>query len=146
LKIILAMEFKDYYNILGVNFGADSREIRNAYRRLANLHHPDKHPENSPETEPFLNIREAYDVLADPVKRKEYDRKYEENRNPVDKGSLSRSGYHGEFYEQYADGTDAFMDEVFSRFFKRPPGGKTQGPGFGGGSGHIHYDDLLENK
>lgn len=138
------MEFKDYYKILGVNPGSDSREIRNAYRRLANLHHPDKHPENNPDTESFLDVREAYDVLADPEKRKGYDREYENNKDPGHTGSFSRSGYYREFHE-YGDDTDAFLNEILSRFFDRVPGGKTHRPGFGGSSGHIHYDDLLDN-
>jgi curved DNA-binding protein len=140
------MEFKDYYKILGVEPGSDSGGIRNAYRRLANLHHPDKHPDNNPDKESFLDIREAYDVLADPVKRKEYDRDYENNKDQGDTGPLSPSGYYREFHEQYGDDTDAFLNEIFSRFFDRAPGGKTQRPGFGGGPGHIHYDDLLDNK
>ncbi len=65
---------KDYYQILGVSKDASEKEIKAAYRKLALKWHPDKHPDNKAEAEErFKEINEAYQVLSDPKKRKQYD-------------------------------------------------------------------------
>jgi molecular chaperone DnaJ len=61
---------KDYYKVLGLSTGATDKEITRAYRKLAKQHHPDTNPGSE---EKFKEISGAYDVLGDPVKRKEYD-------------------------------------------------------------------------
>ena len=67
-------EFKDYYKILSVPENAVDAEIKKSYRKLALEHHPD-HNKNDPNSEEkFKQITEAYGVLIDPLKRKEYDR------------------------------------------------------------------------
>lgn len=67
------MEQKDYYETLGIAGSADVKQIRDAYRRLALLHHPDRN-QNSPDAaERMKAINEAYAVLSDPAKRREYD-------------------------------------------------------------------------
>ncbi|MCL5808531.1 MAG: DnaJ domain-containing protein [Deltaproteobacteria bacterium] len=63
----------DYYKILGVEKNADTDEIKKAYRKLALKYHPDRNPNNSVAEEKFKNISEAYAVLSDPEKRKQYD-------------------------------------------------------------------------
>lgn len=63
---------KDYYQILGVPRGASDAEIRKAYRRLAKMYHPDVNKDKTAE-EKFKEISEAYNVLSDTKKRKEYD-------------------------------------------------------------------------
>jgi curved DNA-binding protein len=64
---------KDYYQILGLDRNALEDEIKRAYRKLAFQYHPDHHPEDSESEEKFKEIGEAYAVLSDPEKRKEYD-------------------------------------------------------------------------
>jgi DnaJ family protein B protein 4 len=64
----------DYYSALEVNRGASQEDIRKAYRRLALKHHPDKNPNNRPESEErFKLISRSYEILSDPMKRSEYD-------------------------------------------------------------------------
>lgn len=64
---------KDYYAILGVSPGAPDEELKRAYRRLALQYHPDKNPGNPKAEERFKEISEAYAVLADQAKRRQYD-------------------------------------------------------------------------
>ncbi len=64
---------KDYYAILGVTPASDDEEIRKNYRKLAMKYHPDKNPDSHGAEEKFKEIAEAYGVLMDPVKRREYD-------------------------------------------------------------------------
>jgi curved DNA-binding protein len=66
------MEFKDYYQILGVDADADDKTIKSAYRRLARKYHPDINKAKDAEDK-FKEVAEAYDVLKDKEKRAEYD-------------------------------------------------------------------------
>src|SRR4051794_19112361 len=63
----------DYYERLGVSRGADSEEIRKAYRRLARKYHPDLNPGDKSAEDRFKKVQEAYDILSDDSKRKVYD-------------------------------------------------------------------------
>ncbi len=69
----MAVAYKDYYRILGVDRNADAKAVKQAYRRLARKHHPDMNPGNRAAAERFKEINEAYEVLSDPEKRRRYD-------------------------------------------------------------------------
>lgn len=64
---------EDYYKILGVSKSAGAKEIREAYRKLAFEYHPDRNKDNPQASERMKIVNEAYAVLSDTVKRKEYD-------------------------------------------------------------------------
>ncbi len=64
---------KDYYHVLGVERKATLAEIKKAYRKLARKHHPDLNPGDKAAEQRFKEITEAYEVLKDPQKRKQYD-------------------------------------------------------------------------
>ena len=68
----MALEFKDYYKILGVERGADDKTIKSAYRKLARKYHPDV-SKGKDTADRFKEINEAYEVLSDPEKRQRYD-------------------------------------------------------------------------
>ena len=97
------MEQKDYYKILGVNEDASSEEIRKTYRKLAFLYHPDKNPGKE---EMMKEINEAYAVLSDERKRKEY------NSYRQSYGFFARD----KFRETYTD-QDIFKDSDINRVF-----------------------------
>ena len=106
------MEFKDYYEIMGVARDASPDEIKRAYRRLARKYHPDVSKEKDAEAR-FKEVGEAYEVLRDPEKRKAYDQlgrrpQGEEFRPPPDWNfefeGEDRSGGHSDFFEQLFGG------------------------------------------
>jgi DnaJ-class molecular chaperone len=69
----VAVQYKDYYKILGVNKNASEKEIKSAYRKLARKYHPDVNPGDKAAEARFKEINEAHAVLSDPEKRKKYD-------------------------------------------------------------------------
>jgi molecular chaperone DnaJ len=70
------------YDTLGVKKGASADEIKKAYRKLAAKYHPDKNPGDASAEEKFKEVQNAYDVLSDPEKRKQYDRFGSANGRP----------------------------------------------------------------
>jgi len=68
------VSMKDYYRVLGVNRGASQEEIKRAFRRLALRYHPDRNPQDQKQAEErFKEINEAYEVLSDEARRRQYD-------------------------------------------------------------------------
>ena len=67
------MPNKDYYKILGLDKSAGPGDIKKAYRKLAMKYHPDRNKDNKSAEEKFKEISEAYAVLSDPEKKKQYD-------------------------------------------------------------------------
>lgn len=67
----------NYYDILGVPSTATQDDIKKAYKTLAKQYHPDLHPDDPDIAEKFKEINEAYQILSDPEKRKNYDSPYE---------------------------------------------------------------------
>jgi DnaJ-class molecular chaperone len=64
---------RDYYGVLGIAPNASANEIRRAYHLLAFQYHPDKHQETEEANKKMQEINEAYAILSDPIKRREYD-------------------------------------------------------------------------
>ena len=67
------MAKRDYYEVLGVDKGADAQTLKKAYRKLAMQYHPDRNPDNPEAEAKFKEINEAYEVLSDDTKRANYD-------------------------------------------------------------------------
>uniref|UniRef100_A0ACD5ZK09 Uncharacterized protein n=2 Tax=Avena sativa TaxID=4498 RepID=A0ACD5ZK09_AVESA len=85
--ISLLSKPKDYYKILEVDYDASEETIRSSYIRLALKWHPDKKQGEEKATSKFQDINEAYQVLSNPVKRQEYDKKgvlYVQDQNAAD--------------------------------------------------------------
>ncbi|MFW2367293.1 MAG: DnaJ domain-containing protein [Desulforhopalus sp.] len=103
---------KDYYKILGVTPNSSEEEIRKSYRNLAMQYHPDRNPDDPVSEEKFKNVAEAYGVLTDPGKRREYD----SCRNMGGDYSNSKSG-GGFSYSQEDILRDLFNDPRFQQMF-----------------------------
>jgi curved DNA-binding protein len=126
----VAVQFRDYYETLGLSREATDEQVRAAYRKLARKHHPDVNPGNKDAEEKFKEINEAYSVLSDPQKRKQYDElgpnwKAGADFKPppgwrrdvqVDFGDLGRFANFSDFFE--------------SMFGGARPGTGTRGAGF----------------
>jgi len=69
----MSPKYRNYYRVLGVKRNATAEEIHEAFRRLARKYHPDVNPSNRSAEERFKAVSEAYEVLADPEKRRHYD-------------------------------------------------------------------------
>ena len=117
------MQFKDYYQVLGVEPTAGDAEIKTAYRRLARKYHPDVSKEAGAEDK-FKGVNEAYEALRDPQKRKAYDqlrsqgyRPGEEFRPPPDFGRGGMGGNPGFDFEEVF-GSDGTPGGGFSDFFE----------------------------
>jgi curved DNA-binding protein len=97
------MVFKDYYKILGVKPEATQDEIKKAYRKLAILYHPDKNPGNKQAEEKFKEVAEAYDVLSDEKKRREFDniRTFGRIRNKKYNYQRTKTNFSDDFKASY---------------------------------------------
>ena len=119
---------RDYYEVLGVDRNADDNTIKKAYRKLAKKYHPDTSDGNKQAEEKFKEVKEAYEVLSDPEKRKLYDR--------FGHGAFDGSGYTAsDFDGHYSQGNpfdDLFGQNAGSRTYYRTGNGSYGQTGDGG--------------
>ena len=158
------MAENDYYQILGVSREATADDIKKAYRKLAMKYHPDKAKGDKKQAEEkFKQISEAYAVLSNPDKKKEYD----EFGSQAFKQKFSQEDiFRGfDFSDIFGDGSS---ENIFSRIFGGAGGGRprgrsrhlplwrtrgplragpaTQGPGPPGGNAHYPPRDGLRHR
>jgi len=119
----MAEQKRDYYEVLGVEKGADDAAIKKAYRALAKKYHPDMNPDDPNAEAKFKEASEAYAVLSDADKRKQYD---QFGHAAFDQGA---GGGYGGFDYSSMDFTDIFGD-LFGDFFGggRRSSGRGNGP------------------
>src|SRR5271170_6978751 len=122
----MAVEYKDYYETLGVARTATADEIKKAFRKLARQHHPDVAKNKVEGEKKFKEINEAYEVLGDAEKREKYDQlgadwKSGGSRQAPDFGGQTphgqtwRGGTGGQNYEFGGTGFSDFFEQVFGR-------------------------------
>jgi curved DNA-binding protein len=131
------MQYKDYYEVLGVPRGAEADEVKRAYRKLARKYHPDVSKEKNAENK-FKELQEAYEVLRDPEKRAAYDqlgrdyRPGQQFRPPPD---WSQRFGHGDS-QRFSD-LNGFSDFFSSLFGGAAGGGAGGGPAPDADAGHL---------
>jgi curved DNA-binding protein len=148
------MDYKDYYNILGVDKSASAAEIKKAYRKLALKYHPDKTKGDKASEEKFKEANEANEVLSDPAKRKKYDelgsnyQNYQQSGNQdqgFDWSQYANTGGGGQRSQSYSgDFEDFFGGSGYSDFFESLFGGGlggSQKKRRGGSSLQVHGQD-----
>lgn len=129
------MAKRDYYEVLGVDKSASDDEIKKAYRKIAIANHPDRNPGNKEAEDKFKEAAEAYDVLHDPQKRRQYDQ-------------FGFSGLQGSGFGGFSGG-GMDMDDIFSMFgdIFGGRGGFSGFGGFGGGGrGQVYRGNDLRLK
>jgi len=124
------MNFIDYYKILGIKKTATAEQIKKAYRKLARKYHPDLNPNDKEAEKKFKQINEANEVLADPEKRKKYD-KYGKDWKHSDEFEKAKQQQGRNQYQQQAYSGGDFSGGDFSDFFESMFGGGAAG-GFSG--------------
>jgi curved DNA-binding protein len=135
----MSVQFKDYYQILGVARDADAGEIKKSFRKLAREFHPDVAKDKKRAEEKFKEINEAYEVLSDPAKRKKYDELGADWKSGADfRGAAGQPGFGGRRAWRPAGGGGGepefeFGGAGFSSFFEQLFGSRLHGhEGFGG--------------
>ncbi len=135
------MDYKDYYKVLGVPKNASEKDIKSAYRKLARQLHPDVNPNDKQAQEKFKDVNEAYEVLSDSEKRKNYDelganwQQYQQYERAGAQGPFQWGGQAGQGGAQYRTVNPEEFEEIFgdlggtSDFFRTFFGGG----GFGRG-------------
>jgi curved DNA-binding protein len=150
------MSKRDYYEVLGVSRSASADELRKAHRKLVRKFHPDVNKNNPASTERFKEAQEAYDVLSDPEKRRQYDEFGHAGPSPFGDVGPPRGGASGrrpkgrgrgmspEDFTAGAGGPgfETIFDQIFGRGAGGPPGvdpfggARREGAGRGGDTEH----------
>ena len=138
------MDFKEYYDILGVSPDASADDIKKAFRKSARKYHPDVNKGAEAEAK-FKDVNEAYEVLKDPEKRAAYDQ-LRKGPPPGDGGFRPPPGWEGGFE---FSGAGPESDEVFSDFFENLFRGGRGRTGFGdrgrGEDSHARIEIAIED-
>lgn len=107
---------RDYYEVLGIDRAASADQIKQAFRRLALKHHPDRNSSNKQEAEErFKEISEAYEILSDPQKRTAYDQYGQEGLS----GAFRHGNFSWEDFSHFDDLNDLFgagVEDLFASF------------------------------
>ena len=143
----MPVQFRDYYDILGVSKTATSDDIRKAFRKLARKYHPDVAKDKKTAEEKFKEINEAYEVLSDTSKREKYDRlgagwqQYEQAGGApgggAGAGGARRRGAGGVEFDFGGTGYSDFFEQFFGGRGGR--GGNAGFPGTGGAGGFDFF-------
>ncbi len=136
-SLVVRMNKRDYYEVLGVGRSASEKEIKNAYRRLARKHHPDVNPKNKAAEAKFKEINEAYEVLSDPAKRRQYDQFGHQPFGGAHEGAQHPGGGPAGFdFSQFDLGGSGGFEDLLSDLFGRRGSTAQTGPSKGE---DLHY-------
>ncbi|XP_074545982.1 dnaJ homolog subfamily A member 3, mitochondrial-like isoform X2 [Halichoeres trimaculatus] len=120
---------EDFYQVLGVSRTASQKDIKKAYYQLAKKYHPDTNPDDPEAKEKFAKLAEAYEVLSDEVKRKQYDTYGAAGFDPNRAGQSQQQYYR-------AGGANIDPEELFRKIFGE----------FSGGMGFGNFNNMFEQR
>ena len=144
---------KDYYDILGVEKNANQQEIKEAYRKLAFQYHPDRNKDDPAASDKMKVLNEAYAILSDPNKRKEYDLlrerygslAYEQYRQTHSQEDIFSGTDIGQIFQEFARSYGfRNADEIFREFYG--PGSRYNSSGLNFRSYTINPDQNNNNN
>ena len=133
---------QNYYDLLGVNKSASEKEIKTAYRRMARKLHPDVNPDDERAQDQFKKVNEAYEVVGDVAKRKDYDQ-FGDNWKHADQ--MRNMGGNGSRGRGQNAGAGFNINDIFGGGGGRPSGANF-GDMFGGGGGAGHARQQQRQK
>ncbi|XP_034543524.1 dnaJ homolog subfamily A member 3, mitochondrial-like isoform X2 [Notolabrus celidotus] len=120
----------DFYQVLGVSRTATQKDIKKSYYQLAKKYHPDTNPDDPEAKEKFAKLAEAYEILSDEVKRKQYDTYGAAGFNPNRAGQSQQQHYYR------AGGANVDPEELFRKIFGE----------FSGGMGFGDINNMFEQR
>ena len=135
---------RDYYEILGVQRGASTEEMKKAFRKLAIQFHPDKNPGDKKSEDKFKELNEAYETLSDPQKRKMYDQFGHAASNMGGMGG--GGGPFGGGGSPFGGGANGDFGDIFGDIFGDLFGGRGGGQGRGRGGRRARAGADLETQ
>lgn len=135
------MAKRDYYEVLGLRRGASEQEIKRAYRKMARRHHPDVNPGNKGAEAKFKEVSEAYEVLSDADKRRQYDQFGRDGFSGATGGPQPGAGFGGFDFGRVDFGTGGVADlgDFLSGLFGGQTGVRTDTP-LKGDDAHYSLD------
>jgi molecular chaperone DnaJ len=129
---------RDYYEVLGVDKGADDATIKKAYRTLAMRYHPDRNPDDPQAAERMKEINEAFAVLSDKEKRSIYDRYGHRGLEGFSQEDIFRGVDFGSIFEELFGGSG--LGNIFESFFGRSGGRRGSGSRRSRRGADLRYD------
>lgn len=143
--------YKDYYAVLGVGKNATQKEIKDAYRKLARKYHPDANESDKQKEDKFKEVSEAYEVLKDPKKRKEYDEMGSFFSGGA--GGYGSANFGGQGFGNFSGSGGGFsfgdIGDIFDLFGSGARGQKANIPTKGEDiiyNVHLTFDEALKGK
>lgn len=126
---------RDYYEVLGVDKGADEATIKKAFRKLARKYHPDVNPGDKDAEAKFKELNDAYEILSDPQKKAQYD------QFGHDAANFGQGGGYGNYGGGFGQGGFDDLGDIFNMFFGGGGSGGARGPE----QGHdLRYDLTID--
>ena len=126
---------RDYYEVLGVDKGADEATIKKAFRKLARKYHPDVNPGDKNAEAKFKELNDAYEILSDPQKKAQYD------QFGHDAANFGQGGGYGNYGGGFGQGGFDDLGDIFNMFFGGGGSGGARGPE----QGHdLRYDLTID--